>query len=197
MIIVPAVPASSDPYRSLVVAQMAFDGTLADTSPLAATWSGSGVSIDTTTYKTGSGSLRISGGYLTAPAPVSNYAFGTSDYTVEAWVYLQDTSGYRNVFAHNQFAFWYNGGYINGPGVSAALVANTWKHVAITRSGTTSRMFINGTLSSTGADTTDYSSPSIVRLGASSAANDFWVGCIDDFRITKACRYTASFTPPT
>ena len=97
--------------------------------------------------------------------------------------------------------------YNNNSGTQISLIATTtisqgtWHHVAVCRSGTTTRLFLNGssvasgTLSNQNVNS-DYSI-TIGRLGYASYLQEF-NGYIDDLRVTKGvARYTSNFTPPT
>ena len=74
-------------------------------------------------------------------------------------------------------------------------------HIALCRSGTATKLFINGTQSgSTYTDSSTYlstqSRPVIAGGGLTLGASPF-NGYIDDLRITKGvARYTANFVPP-
>lgn len=77
--------------------------------------------------------------------------------------------------------------------------ADTWYHVAVSRSGTNLRVFVDGVqLGSTVTDSTDMSaSTGLLRLGSLETAQD-WDGNLGAVRITKGvARYTANFTPLT
>jgi hypothetical protein len=83
-----------------------------------------------------------------------------------------------------------------------SVLSGTWRHIAVTREGTTLRIFIDGVLRGSVTDSRDYS-PSITYFGVGAqinsrnAAYDF-VGHIDEVRVTKGvARYTANFTVPT
>jgi len=85
---------------------------------------------------------------------------------------------------------------------TGAVQTNQWTHIAISRSGSTLRQFVNGTqvLSSTCATSIGSASGASVWYGAAAGYPNqyFYTGYIDDFRITKGfARYTANFTPPT
>jgi hypothetical protein len=97
--------------------------------------------------------------------------------------------------------------YNNNSGTQISLIATTtisqgtWHHVAVCRSGTTTRLFLNGssvasgTLSNQNVNS-DYPI-TIGRLGYASFLQEF-NGYIDDLRITKGvARYTSNFTAPT
>ena len=116
------------------------------------------------------------GDYLTFN-PGADIAFGTGDFTVEAWVYhtaalgalaIIDTRGggtanwvlYRDVSNGGRIQ-WYNGSsntYSTGTDKWSA--QNEWLHIVYCRSGTTGYFFINGELLNTQTDSTDYSTSS-------------------------------------
>jgi hypothetical protein len=146
------------------------------------------------------------GDYLSSPAS-PQFAFGTGDYTIEAWVYRTDSGTQRAIVdlrggsnvnilfymnSSNQLvAFNSTSTWITS---SSTIPLNQWTHVAITRSGTSARLFINGVIVGTATN-----SDNNVSLGAAfvgrqngSTTND-WLGYIDDLRITRGvARYTAN-----
>ena len=94
--------------------------------------------------------------------------------------------------------------YVNGATVisGSPLSANTWYHFAYARSGSSTKMFINGTqVGSTYTDNTNYiNAPNRPVIGTNgfTLGDSNFNGYIDDLRITKGlARYTANFTPPT
>ena len=151
-----------------------------------------------------------------------------NDFTVEAWVYLTAYSasylGGFGVAVVSQFS---NGtgpdrGWqlrINGTASSyttinvytgltdldfaATVSLNAWTHVAVTRSGSSNRAFVNGTQAGSTITNSDAFTENGTRQlwigGLNDATYKFWFpGYIDDLRITKGvARYTADFTPPT
>jgi hypothetical protein len=83
-----------------------------------------------------------------------------------------------------------------------SVTTNVWYHVALSRSGTSTKLFLNGTqIGSTFTDTTSYlngtNRPFIGRSGFHTVDPFYLSGYINDLRITKYARYTANFTPPT
>jgi hypothetical protein len=69
-------------------------------------------------------------------------------------------------------------------------------HVAVSRSGTSLKMFFDGVQVASATDSTSFTDNAYgVRIGGSSGYS--FNGYIDDLRITKGyARYTANFTPP-
>jgi len=79
--------------------------------------------------------------------------------------------------------------------------AGAFQHLALDRHSGVTRLFVNGTqVGSNYTDTNNYTGTTIYigsRFAAVSGDRRSWNGQIDDFRYTKASRYTANFTPPT
>jgi hypothetical protein len=150
------------------------------------------------------------------------FALGTSDFTFETWVYPtvagndsviiddRNPSGGTNGFAVS----WASSNgirvIVGAPNVwdidqtTAAVGRNSWTHYALTRSGTTFRIFLNGALVYTsGAISGSMGTTAIyATLGAAyNGANPF-TGYFSGTRLIKGtCLYTSSFalpiTPPT
>jgi hypothetical protein len=85
---------------------------------------------------------------------------------------------------------------------STAVSTSTWYHIAVTRSGTNTKLFVNGSQEgSTYTDSNVYvnglNRPVLGADGLTIGTSPF-NGYIDDLRITKGiARYTSNFTPPT
>jgi hypothetical protein len=171
--------------------------------------------IDTSVVKYGTSSMYFdgSGDYLYQPS-TPNLTFGSGDFTVEMWVNPVALSGtisfligmrpattngaYPVLYATTSGTFWYvsSADRISG----AVLSTNIWTHVAVCRSGTSTKMFFNGVQTgSTYSDSTSYLM-SRLYIGASdynSGSSEYLNGYIDDLRITKGvARYVGNFTPP-
>jgi hypothetical protein len=134
-----------------------------------------------------------------------------ADFTIEFWMRLgaaQANMGIVSSYENN------NGWFVRldtsiirlwgGDGSIAvdrtySFSTGVWYHVAITRSGNTVRMFVDGTqvganaTVSTATDTTT----SGLQIGRTQTITNDFNGYIDDLRITKgAARYIGNFTPP-
>jgi hypothetical protein len=169
----------------------------------------------------GSGYFDGAGDYLISPVNAA-LAFGSSDFCIEFWIYttsFSSTDGRplgnavawgANVWSlHNdhvsqneKFSFW-----VNNYNASAAMLVstsstqlNTWQHVAITRSGSTWRMFVNGVVEATQTSSVaiDGGSSDDLFIGGSGNFNEFIAGYFSGLRLVKGTAvYTANFTPPT
>ncbi len=160
------------------------------------------------------------------------FNLGTGDFTIEAWIYLtadaaQNAGGIRgaNIFTAiptsgtvNGYALYLNGsstttgtGLIFANTVSsvdyaatytATITKNTWHHVAVARSGTTTKLFFNGAevASTTLGNQTVSNSTNATGVGASfytGYTNNF-PGYLSNVRIVKGrAVYTSAFTPST
>jgi len=173
--------------------------------------------ISNATSVFGGTSLYIDG-YSSSIYPSSNggeLALGTDDFTIEFWVYPENTPfgnntcvilDYRStgnaiglpVIYLSNFAiqFYDNGVNLIGGGF---LYTSTWYHIAVTRNGTSTKMFINGTQTgSTYNDTKNYQSSTNRPLIGNSFDGYPFAGYIDELRIVKGkAIYTSNFTPPT
>lgn len=203
-----------DPYWNNVVLAMHMDDAgLTDLKGHTVTLTGN-AARSATQSKFGGYSAAFDGaGDLASVASSSDFAFGTGDFTIEFW-YRQTVAGepflldfrpnsstngaYVTLFITSSSAIVF---YVNAAAriTSAVTVTTgTWYHVAVCRSGTSTRLFINGVQTgSTYTDSTSYiSSP--VNIGASGNLAFVLNGYIDDLRITKGvARYTADFSVPT
>jgi hypothetical protein len=150
-------------------------------------------------------------GYLTAPDNAV-FSFGTGDFTVEAWIYLTTTGTYQGIFANGPNAAGsftiettdsnrlivgiQGGGFFTG---TTPVIANTWYHVAASRSGGTIRSFLNGQQEATGTLSYNQTANKCV-VGLDWASSTYYMsnGYISDLRVVKGTAiYTANFTPPT
>lgn len=166
------------------------------------------------------GSLYFDGTGDTLSIPSSLItALGTSDFTLEAWIYLSSNPTNCMVYSNgnwaaNKWALQTNGGsavnkvtfWVNNINANAAtltssttLTTSTWYHVAVTRSGSTFKLFINGTQEAltTSSASLDGSVTTTNYVGSDGVtASTYFNGNIQDLRITKYARYTGTFTPP-
>jgi len=177
--------------------------------------------ISTSVKKYGTGSIAFDGTddrLVSATNPA--FAFGTGDFTVEAWINTNVLTGERGFIQTSATVGGLQTSYTNGViavvaagagsytininiagtniGGSVAVTTGTWYHVAFTRSSGSVRLFINGTLAGGPTTITANLDGQNVCIGGYYSTGYLWNGYVDDLRITKGfARYTSSFTPPT
>ena len=170
----------------------------------------------------GSGYFDGTGDYLSV-ADNAAVDMGASDFTIECFVYLNETpSSADGIFAKrtNNTAFAGVLIYLNGTTVnffatlngsswgvsiasSIALSLYSWNHLAFTRNSNTWTLWVNGVSKGTATvsgTVPDNSSAFVIGAASSdgNATNLFPSGYISDPRIVKGTAvYTSSFTPPT
>jgi hypothetical protein len=202
-------------FRS-VVALLNGDGannstTISDLSPLYSNWTANGAAkLSTSVKKYGTASVNLdgtSGTFISAPAAV---VFGTGDFTIEMWVYFASNSGtqmiydtrpaatnglYPTIYMTTGLLRYFNNSADQISGATT-VSATTWNHVCVSRIGSTTKMFLNGTQQgSSYTDSSNYVS-STPRIGADRDGANRMNGYVDDVRITKGVgRYSANFTP--
>jgi hypothetical protein len=149
-----------------------------------------------------------SNNYISAASNAA-FAIGTGDFTVEGWVYPDSAyTTYNYIFAaavNGGLVFYVTGGNLvvrtyNGVDLlssSTIPALNTWTHVAATRSGTTLRIFVNGVLTATTTNSTNFPQGGVL-VGNDGTNAAPWYGYISNFRLVKGTAvYTSNFTPPT
>ena len=212
---------ATDPNYSQVSTLLHFDGTngtqvFTDNGPSALTFTANNANpvLTTTDPKFGTASVTFPGtaGSYILCTNGTPFSFGTSDFTIEFWLNRANVNSY--IFGNiglgspnNYTAVISSTGTINfttGNGLNALnsvtpVVAGTWTHVAITRSGSTFRMFINGVLDATATNNPNLSETGTFAIGAAgTTAAATLSGRIDEFRVTKGfARYTSSFNVAT
>jgi hypothetical protein len=152
--------------------------------------------------------------YLTL---TSGVAFGAGAFTIECWFKLNSITAYTQLIGNNLgWTIYFEGNnlvFYAGSNNSTWDIAsnivimntpslNTWHHVALCRSGTSTKIFLNGSqVGSTYTDSNNYiclSGRPFLGALSDSTGTLYLNGYIDDARITKGyARYTATFTPPT
>ena len=175
--------------------------------------------LDTTVKKFGTASLKLDGTNDSISVPSSgDLGFGTNtDFTIEFWAY-SNTTGLSSA---TLFDLRDNGTDAEGlslafraagevdlrvgtttaiTGSGAGIATGVWKHYAIAREGTDTRLFVDGTQRGIKfSDTTDYGSSKGIVFGADfDGASNNVTGWIDEVRIEKGvAKYTGNFTAPT
>ena len=163
----------------------------------------------------GKNSLKFDGSssYMYMPFP-STY---TGDITLEGWVYQTSnnntsyptpftliSSAGRGMYMHRQSSQTFVAATPsnNWPGLGGGTTAlNTWTHIAMCLSGTTTYCFLDGKLKGTLTDTnTSYVGLTLGTLAESASSNHqsgcYYKGYIAELKVSKGCKWTKDFTLP-
>lgn len=176
------------------------------------------ISTASSTFGGASYYLDGTGDYMTTPY-TSDFDFGTGDFTIDSWIFV------GGAFGGSYGMIFYTGGVNTDQGILLALNSSynlhyqsngclvtagpalndsKWHHVAVSRNGTTMRIFVDGNIIASNTSCTN----AINRLNGpaiGATVNDaswgnalFFNGYIDELRISKGiARWTANFVPPT
>jgi hypothetical protein len=167
-----------------------------------------------TASTSGSGSVLFNGssGYLTYPLTFS-YA---GDFCIECWFNTTTTTNYACLYSdengsigatillnnnsnNGQITVYIGSTVSNFASTVTGLNNGAWHQVALTRSGSTLRLFVDGVLQNTGTYSgTLTTSSGTTRVGNSYYSSRFFGGYISNFRMVSGnAVYTSAFTPPT
>jgi hypothetical protein len=168
--------------------------------------------IDTAQSKFGGAAAQFDGnGDYLLIRPLTEFAFGTNNFTIEFWLRVTTISlQYQNILdmrtAGSQFAsvifleygvLKFGDGYTVRITNGSNLSINTWYHIAVSRSATSTKMFVDGTqVGSTYSDSANYIAPDFA-IGANFNGAASVNGHMDEVRISNTARYTTTFTPST
>jgi len=179
----------------------------------------SGVSGGSKLTKITDGAVSFDGSndYLTLSSG-ADFAFGTGDFTVECYVYSNNRGTHDYIIDGRtsgqtsgtwSLSYGYGGGngrleFASGSSTLLECPANfnpeskKWTHIAITRSGTDLRMFIDGVVVTSATNSTNFSTaPGTSYIGTRYSQEHFWDGFISNVRVIKGTAlYTSNFTPP-
>jgi hypothetical protein len=151
--------------------------------------------------------------------PGASVAFGTGDFTVECWAYMDAIPSGSGSNAYildtrngsGNWAFSWNWTGSSQPNIlfwtradntyfnaTVGMPYFSWNHVAYVRSGGVGTIYLNGVAVGTAADTSTYSSISKLDIGARYQYNVGMPGYLSNLRILNGTAlYTSNFTPST
>ena len=169
------------------------------------------------------GSVAFDGSDYLAVTPTDQFEFGGTDFTIEMWVNITSTSGLvvstffskgNNGSVSTEFmslqttgnntipAFFFRSGSALVSGSSLEL--SKWYHLAVTRSGNTFRLFVDGKLVDSATNSNDLATGVTGGVSVSGQSYDLtannrkFIGSLSNVRILKGTAlYTSDFTVPT
>ena len=148
--------------------------------------------------------------YISVPAS-TDFNFD-GDFTIETWIFKQNASGtnypglfYRSAnwrfkFQASDTIFYYDNTTDAELLNTTAFDLNCWQHIAIVRSGTTLKGYLNGYGGASITETGNFTSSDPLLIGTNTPTNSGTKiqGYMSDIRIVKGhAVYTSDFTPPT
>lgn len=178
---------------------------------------GGNAQVSTSVVKYGTSSINFDGNgdYLNLKWG-SEFAFGAGSFTIEVWINVRSFATIQSIIDFRPLTVngYYPSLFINTSGTpyfvtnntqvlvpTATITLNTWNHIALVKSGSTTKMYFNGVSVGTYADTNTYlvgaDSP-VIGVNGIARNTNYFNGYMYDLRITNGyARYTANFTPPT
>lgn len=166
--------------------------------------------ISPTKSKWYDGSAYFDGGDYVSHPNISDFEFGTGDFSYEFWINKTNNDS-CHILGHHEWGtgmvawgIWTSGNTLNAVVGNNVIVfsfdisTNVWNHIAIVRSGTTVYGFLNGALIRTGTSSANVTNSYPFSIGADQDGDEgFLTGYIQDLKIYKGfAKYTANFTPP-
>lgn len=205
------VESTADPYTMLLLHANGTNGSTVFTDSSSYHRTGTAydnAQLSTAQAKFGASSILLDGNgdYIEFPAS-ADWAL-PGDFTLECW-YRPNGSISKNDFllcnvassgffviagASNLYLYYGDRSTLLLSG-AVTWSANTWHHIAVSRTGTTGKLFVNGAQVASATLTTSFGGGAAFRVGNVSTYSPN--GNIDEVRVTKGVgRYTAAFTPP-
>ena len=167
-------------------------------------------SLSTSQEKFGTASLLLDGtGDYARCEGGTDFTF-SGNFTAECWVYPTSVTGSRHLFAlgtetTGRYHFSLESGVVTGnfygstsTTFGGSISTNTWTHIALVRSGSTIRVYVNGTaLGTTETNSSTINNTGQLTIGADNNGINSIIGYIDEVRISNTARYTGNFSTAT
>jgi len=147
----------------------------------------------------------------------TTFDLSTATFTVEAWVYIASTTSRLDIAGGSAVTtvgnntidwvfFVEAGGAVSFSNIATSvgltvtgttITANTWNHVAVTRTGASATVWVNGAGTTGTVYATSNTNNGTFAIGSMGAYNlRYWNGYITNFRLIKGtAQYTSVFTP--
>jgi hypothetical protein len=154
---------------------------------------------------------------LTGPTNTATAFNLTGDFTIESWCYFSSVStafagilSYADSSGFNGWELINNAGTVYfrfltgsaGAGqvtASSSITTNQWYHIAVSRSGSTITLYINGySVGTVTYSSSQSSSSSFIKVAADRIGSTLSTGYLSNIRVVNGTAfYTSNFTPPT
>jgi hypothetical protein len=146
--------------------------------------------------------------YLSASDAAFTFA---GNFTVEGWYRPSSVAGLRTLFtigastaATGALVVYSNSGTLqaqpygggNTTFSGATMSVNTWYHVALVRSGSTIRLYFNGTANATTITNSNSIGNGAFTVGFLSGGYGYFAGNVSNVRVAASAVYTGDFTAP-
>lgn len=191
------------------------DNDVTDSESVAKTVTNNAVTFSNSTYKFGySGVFDGSTSYLSTPDH-ADFDFSGGNWTIDSWVRSADMSADQCLYSQRTDASNWVRFYVDTTGAiflkvkvagvestiigaaSSTIAVNNWYHIEVSQSGTTYRIFVNGTIAAQNTSATSLANyTQTVYIGAhhdNVSPTDFFNGYLDEFRVSNTARHTSNF----
>ena len=153
--------------------------------------------------------------YLSIANNNSDFVFGTGDFTIEGWFYInssgsnnsvydfRDDSGFEHYVLRMTSSTEYDFRYLGTSLGTFTAASSTWNHIAVARQSGITKIFVNGVQTNSFSDTNNASNDEPILIGTfsntkSSSDSKGFNGYVSNFRVCKGhAVYTGNFTVPT
>lgn len=211
---------NDDPYGAYVVALLHCEGanggtTFTDERGHTFGRQYSALTTVTSDFKAGTASINFPGTDFLTSADNADWEFAAGDFTIELFAKASSYAG--SIFNKRAgtgtaaFSVQSETLYMSSNGATydiasavslGTFTTGSWIHLALSRSGSNIRFFMNGalaaTVSSASAITNNAGALQFGGTDNGGSITDAFTGKMDEIRVTKGvARYTAAFTPPT
>ena len=163
----------------------------------------------------GAASTKKEGNQNISVAASSDFAFGTGDFTVEGYFYITDSGSNSNAWDLrdagdiNQFFLRCISGtswdlrFAGGQLATFTAEVKVWNHIAVSRSGSTLKIFVNGVQTNSISNSSDATNTGPLLISTfydtTGSSTDYgFSGLVSNFRVVKGTAlYTQDFVPST
>jgi hypothetical protein len=159
---------------------------------------------------TGSVEFDGTGDYLLDSTGADGFNGGVGDWTIEFWIYCTEESRNENILngitsstdrfyiSFGNRTFYLGDGTTNNIVVNNIKQLNAWMHIAVTKSSTQYRAFLNGILFGSSTTPLVNSTLTSMEIGTRTSGGFYTKSFISNLRIIKGTAlYTSNFIPPT